>query len=86
MRSPRETSTADTWKEQGACAMVGVDPDIFFAPSDGRRNWDRKAKLLCDSCSVKAHCLLTAIETSEKYGVWGGLNGKERLRYRRQST
>ncbi|WP_073918170.1 WhiB family transcriptional regulator [Streptomyces sp. CB02009] len=86
MRSPLVTGTADTWKEQGACTARGVDPEIFFAPAVARKNWDLEAKRLCDTCPVKARCLLDALETSEKFGVWGGLNGKERLRHRTQSA
>ncbi|MFJ2061093.1 WhiB family transcriptional regulator [Streptomyces sp. NPDC087908] len=69
------------WKRDGACVSPGVDPDIFFAPPDGRKNWDKAAKLLCRVCPVKKDCLITAIEDGEMHGVWGGLNGSERLQF-----
>ena len=45
------------------------DPDLFFAeaPEDLRR-----AKALCGSCPIRAHCLAAALERSEPWGVWGG--------------
>ncbi len=45
------------------------DPELFFAesPSDVEL-----AKSLCGPCPVRAHCLASALERREPWGVWGG--------------
>lgn len=45
------------------------EPDLFFAeaPED-----IRLAKMLCESCPVRAACLAGALRRGEPWGVWGG--------------
>jgi WhiB family transcriptional regulator, redox-sensing transcriptional regulator len=50
---------------------------MFFAP--GVRT-ERKAKAICGRCPVKGDCLVFALESRAEFGIWGGLNGKERRR------
>jgi WhiB family transcriptional regulator, redox-sensing transcriptional regulator len=48
---------------------------MFFAP--GVRT-ERKAKAICGRCPVQRDCLRFALESRTEFGIWGGLNGKER--------
>lgn len=65
--------TPAPWMQQAACAEV--DPDPFFPDKAGS---NKDAKKICQSCDVRAKCLEYAIESRERFGVWGGLNTWER--------
>ncbi len=69
------------WQEQGNC--LGVDPDLFF-PERGAST--KEAKEVCMGCVVRLECLEFALETNEKFGIWGGLSERQRRRLRRQRT
>lgn len=61
------------WQDKGLCRKV--DPEIFFV--DPGQN-ATEAKAICARCPVQPECLITAIQTRERYGVFGGLTSKER--------
>jgi len=42
-----------------------------------------ETKKICWSCPVRETCLEYALENDLKYGVWGGLTPKERVREKR---
>jgi WhiB family transcriptional regulator, redox-sensing transcriptional regulator len=67
---------------QAARACKDAHPDLFFGPEHegvrAREIRQAQAKALCATCPVRAECLEFALERSEVYGIWGGLNGKER--------
>lgn len=68
-------------EEEGSVACEEL-PDVFF-PEDFsdpkmRRHAERVAKNLCNECPVKWLCLEAALANKEGYGIWGGLNAKER--------
>lgn len=46
-----------------------AEPDLFFAeaPADLER-----AKVLCQTCPLRAACLEGALQRQEPWGVWGG--------------
>lgn len=61
---------------------------MFFPPPIGERKADkvareRKAKAICDACSVRSECFEYAISIGEQHGIWGGHNELERRRYLR---
>jgi WhiB family redox-sensing transcriptional regulator len=64
-----------------------MDALLFFGPDreprPQRQIREAKAKAVCASCPVQAHCLDYALENSIKYGIWGGLNEEERAQERR---
>lgn len=66
------------WAEHGACR--GADPDLFF-PERGQDT--TRAKKVCTTCPVRQQCLSYALSHGERFGVWGGLSGRERRRLRR---
>lgn len=67
------------WQDFANC--LGVDPDLFF-PEKGEST--REAKEICRGCVVREDCLECAMAHYEKFGIWGGMSGKERRRVRRQ--
>lgn len=64
-----------SWRADGLCAQT--DPDAFF-PSQGESA--RDAKRICAGCGVRQRCLEYAIAKDERFGIWGGLSGRERRR------
>ncbi len=63
------------WAVYSACREA--DPEIFFAST---RADERAALAVCRTCAVADHCLEFALETRERFGVWGGTNERERRR------
>lgn len=61
------------WEELAACGSA--DPDLFFGTTIGD---ERRAKRICARCSVREDCLAQALEDRVDFGVWGGLNERER--------
>ncbi len=59
------------WAVFSACK--GMDPTIFFATT---RDDERAALVVCSDCVVKDF----AVETRERFGVWGGTTERERKR------
>ena len=41
------------------------------------------AKAICAGCDLQARCLETALVRNEAFGIFGGLDAKERQRFRR---
>jgi WhiB family redox-sensing transcriptional regulator len=72
-----------TWEEHAACR--GEDTNLFFP--DGHRGEFvveiEKAKAICRACPVRENCLIEALNSPEKYGIWGGLDENERGLLRR---
>ncbi|MBB4794997.1 MULTISPECIES: WhiB family transcriptional regulator [Streptomyces] len=67
------------WLKRALCAQTGAD---FFFPEPGSSV--REAKRICGLCESRTECLEYALANDERFGVWGGLSEKERLRLRRQ--
>ena len=70
-----------SWETGARCNEY--DPEIFFDP---RVRFERKAKSICGRCQVRTDCLSYALASGVEFGVWGGLNGKERRALLRGST
>jgi WhiB family transcriptional regulator, redox-sensing transcriptional regulator len=61
---------------------------LFFSPDDSETRSDRKrreayAKQVCQECAVRAECLAEALNSDERFGIWGGLTERERRAARR---
>jgi WhiB family redox-sensing transcriptional regulator len=65
---------AMSWETDARCRVY--DPEIFF---DTRARSERKAKSICSKCEVRSECLAFAIQSRSEFGVWGGLNVRERV-------
>jgi WhiB family redox-sensing transcriptional regulator len=63
------------WAVYSSCREA--EPEIFFAST---RADERAATAVCNTCAVADQCLEFAIETRERFGVWGGTNERERRR------
>ncbi|WP_326780406.1 WhiB family transcriptional regulator [Streptomyces longwoodensis] len=61
-----------SWLARAAC--TGEPTDHWFG-----RDY-QTGKTICGRCPVRAECLLEAVKTESdhRYGVWGGLTGRER--------
>lgn len=61
------------WVVFAACR--DADPDLFFP---GSKAAEAAAKALCAMCPVRYDCHEYSLEARESFGVWGGLNEKQR--------
>jgi WhiB family redox-sensing transcriptional regulator len=74
------------WRDHAACCTE--HPELFFpvgTTGPARRQLAR-AKLVCHRCPVTAACLAWAMDTGQRYGVWGGLSEDERHELQRRSA
>jgi WhiB family redox-sensing transcriptional regulator len=53
-----------------------------FFDIDGDAPREQRAKALCGRCPVMEICRKYAVTANEPYGIWGGLNPRERDRMR----
>lgn len=68
------------WETEARCRVY--DPEIFF---DTRARSERKAKAICSKCGVQSECLAFALQSRSEFGVWGGLNVRERVALARRA-
>ncbi|MGH9198090.1 MAG: WhiB family transcriptional regulator, partial [Acidimicrobiia bacterium] len=74
------------WQERAACREY--DNVLFFGADEGESEIEKQtreahARSICQTCPVKEPCLEFAMETNQKYGIWGGLTDKERSSLKR---
>lgn len=62
----------------GARCESGIEPDDFFAERSFEKRKRDRTKAFCNPCSVRTECLLWALEHREQFGIWGGLDTRER--------
>jgi len=65
------------WQPKAEC--LGEDTDFFYIDE---RSPNQPAMQVCARCSVRTQCLITAIESNERWGIWGGMLSQERSRLR----
>lgn len=61
------------WVVFAACR--DAEPDLFFP---GSKADEARAKALCAICPVRNECYDYSLEARGTFGVWGGLNEKQR--------
>jgi len=66
------------WWDSANC--LGADADMFFSE---RGDATAKAKKICGACLVQVECLDFAVETVQRWGIWGGMTERERRPIRR---
>lgn len=57
------------------------EPGMTFFPQS--RDEEAQALTICGICPVSEDCLDHALETKERFGVWGGTTEKERKKLSR---
>lgn len=60
------------WLTQARCAVQNCD-GLYEQGAI-----QKEARTICADCSVRIQCLADALERRENFGVWGGLNERER--------
>lgn len=68
-----------TWMSQGLCAQT--DPEAFYPEKGGST---KEAKAVCRRCPVTTECLEYALNTVDRFGIWGGLSERERRKLLRR--
>jgi WhiB family redox-sensing transcriptional regulator len=66
------------WTRQASCRAL--DAELFFPET---ANDEEAAKRTCATCPVREACLDHAMTNGEAFGIWGGLNLRERRLLRR---
>ena len=61
-----------------------MDPELWFPGSEKpqdrlSRGRLRRAKAICHGCPVREECLIYAVRTGQRFGVWGGMTSRERV-------
>lgn len=94
MTSTDRRTTTRQHPSTPVAACWGVDPELFFGPSDSPDEgptaaWELQALAVCGRCPLVRACLDAALEfgASEQYGVVGGMTAGQRrevLRLTRQ--
>ena len=82
---PQEAEWA--WQLQGSCRDHSVG--TFFPDSVRGEAWliaVNHAKRICRSCPVIEDCRDFAVNTQERWGIWGALTPAERSDLQRAST
>lgn len=70
-------AAATEWMSDGLCAQT--DPEAFYPDEHGSVE---AAKAVCAACPVLAQCGAYALETKQRFGVWGGMSAYERQKIR----
>jgi WhiB family transcriptional regulator, redox-sensing transcriptional regulator len=74
------------WQEDAACRQY--DNVVFFGEEGEseleKQGREARAKSICRTCPVQEPCLEFAMESNQKYGIWGGLSDKERASLKRR--
>lgn len=65
---------------EGTCR--DYDVSVFF-PGRGDMTGIARAVAICRGCSVREECLDFALQSDERFGIWGGMTGKQRRKEKR---
>ena len=84
--SMAESAERLDWQEDAACREYD---NVLFFGEEGESELEKQsreahAKAVCHRCPVLEPCLEFAMETNQKYGIWGGLTDKERASLKRR--
>lgn len=70
------TEGGDSWQANAAC--LNGPTELFYPEGSSSLIQERVAKEWCSTCDVKQECLLLALNTGDKFGIFGGLTAEER--------
>lgn len=68
----------ESWTDDAACTTVPVE--VFYGSDEYplTKKERLQAKDICLHCPVRLRCLKDSLETREYWGIWGGLDERER--------
>lgn len=72
--------TEQKWMKRAACK--GMPTEVFF-PEAGYNKHKKLAEETCRVCPVRLRCLDFALNNKISHGIWGGMAGGSRKKYRR---
>lgn len=72
------------WTDHGLC-REHPNPDLWY-PDWASLRQTTAAKRICGDCPVAPQCLAYALDTRNRYGIWGGTTPDERDRILRRRT
>lgn len=67
------------WLQQAACR--GMDPSAFYLER-GETSYAKDTIQICRSCPVQPECLEYALDSNERFGIWGGMTVNQREQVR----
>lgn len=71
----------ESWRDEALCK--DTDTELWF-PNRGTSTKDiEMAKAICNQCPVQMPCLGWALDTGERWGIFGGYTERERRRWRK---
>ena len=69
------------WQERAACRGLAARQGFHaFYPERGQSVVHLRA--ICGTCPVQDQCAAFALETNERYGMWGGMSERSRRKER----
>jgi WhiB family redox-sensing transcriptional regulator len=75
-RRPVLVQVLDSARHRTPCA---ADPEKWFTDETNIATVD-EAKAGCSGCPVRSRCLRLALDSGERFGIWGGKTASERQR------
>lgn len=69
---------------RGRCKTGGYDPDLWFEDDGDNGDNEALAVRICRTgvdglpCPIRELCLQYALDSGQKFGVWGGMTSDER--------
>ncbi|RRQ25676.1 WhiB family transcriptional regulator [Rhodococcus sp. Eu-32] len=79
MNIPARTADSWAWQLEASCRSSRSE---FFYDFDEHPEFASVASAICSACPVQLTCLTFAIETNEAHGIWGGLDPRERVKWK----
>lgn len=73
----RQRHGSSAWRARSACR--GLDSALFF-PGQGESV--SEAQAVCAGCAVRTECTTYALESGQRFGIWGGTTERARRRLR----
>lgn len=68
--------------ESANCKSVGAD--FFYSEDKVFADPQNVRKKVCGNCLIRDDCLEFAMDTGERWGIWGGKTSRERLKMIRE--
>jgi len=74
------TTSGENWRRLARCR--GMEDQLFPELAGDQK----RARILCADCPVRADCLAEALDNQIEWGVWGGMTERERRLLLRKRT